>query len=265
MPRSRPKHRSWNRALVRARAGAVLVTVAALAALLLGGFLTSSVGPAAAAVPPLPERMAHTGGGTQLVTAVTSATTNRGRDGVVTLWRKKADGHWVEVGHTAARFGYNGLSGNRVEGDGTTPTGVFALRRAFGRLANPGTKLAWSHVDSTSWWNENSLSSRYNTWQPSCPPSVCWDSSRAHASEHLIQHLPQYNYAAVVEFNTGSTKIRPPNRPSGSGIFLHVHGTGYTAGCISVGQAQLASILRSLDPAANPHIAIGNSVSILTV
>jgi L,D-peptidoglycan transpeptidase YkuD (ErfK/YbiS/YcfS/YnhG family) len=258
--RSRARTRSWP--ATRSWPRVTLLLVAGLALGLLGGVAAAPLDPASAAVP-LPERMASTGGGTQLVTAVTSSSSNGGRDGLVTVWSKQPNGHWVEVGHTQARFGVHGLSDNRVEGDGTTPTGIYQLRRAFGALPNPGTKLAWNHIDSTSWWNENSLSSRYNTWYPNCPASICWDSSRAHSSEHLTSHLPQYNYAAVVEFNTGATKVRPPSRPSGSGIFLHVHGSGYTAGCVSVGQAQLASILRWLDPAAKPHIAIGNAVSIL--
>lgn len=237
----------------------LLVGVAGLVLGLLGGALA---GPAAAAVP-LPERMANPGAGTLLITAVTSSSTNAGRDGVLTLWRKKPDGHWAEVMHAAARFGVNGLSDNRLEGDGTTPTGLYQVKRAFGALPNPGTTLKWNHIDGSSWWNENSLSSGYNTWATNCPPSICWDSSRAHSSEHLVSHLPQYNYSVVVEFNTGATKIRPPARPSGSGIFLHVFGSGYTAGCISISQASMAALLRHLDLAANPRIAIGNSVSIL--
>jgi L,D-peptidoglycan transpeptidase YkuD (ErfK/YbiS/YcfS/YnhG family) len=241
---------------------ALLVTVAGLTLGLVGGLLVGPVGPAAAAVT-LPERMANPGPGTQLITAVTSSSSNSGRDGVLTLWRKRADGHWVEVMHTAARFGVHGLSDNRVEGDGTTPTGIYQVKRAFGALPNPGTTLKWNHIDSTSWWNENSLSSGYNTWATNCPKSICWDSAKAHSSEHLVSHLPQYNYSVVVEFNTGATKIRPPARPSGSGIFLHVLGSGYTAGCISISQTSMATLLRHLDLAANPRIAIGNSVSIL--
>ena len=239
----------------------VLVVLVAIATLLLAAL--AAPGPSAAAAVPLPERMARTGGGTQLITAVTGGSTNASRDGVLTWWSKQADGHWTAVRSTPARFGVHGLSDNRVEGDGTTPTGIFSSRRGFGVNPNPGTKINYTAVTAGSWWNENSLDTRYNTWHQNCPPSVCWDSSKAHASEHLASHLPQYNYAVVVEFNTGSTKVRPPARPSGSGIFLHVFGTGHTAGCISISQTSMVALLRWLDPAKNPHIAIGNSVSIL--
>ena len=213
--------------------------------------------------PTLPERMAATGGGTQLITAVTNGKTNASRDGTLTWWRRSGK-RWVKVGSTKARFGAKGLSGSRVEGDGTTPAGLFALPMAFGIKDDPGTKLPWSVVDSGSWWVGNSEDSHYNSWYQNCPPSVCWKASTqtAGASEHLADYAPQYNYAVLIGFNTGRVKVLPPARPSGSGIFLHVFGSGYTAGCVSVSQSALKTILRWLDPAAVPKIAIGNAKSI---
>jgi L,D-peptidoglycan transpeptidase YkuD (ErfK/YbiS/YcfS/YnhG family) len=209
--------------------------------------------------------MAATGGGTQLITAVTTGKTNASKDGTLTWWRRLG-GNWIKVGSTAARFGMNGLSDNRLEGDATTPTGVFTLPTAFGIDANPGTKMPWHKVNAGSWWDENSLDAHYNTWYENCPASVCWTSATypAHSSEHLADAVPQYHYAVFIGFNAGSTKIRPPARPSGSGIFLHVFGSGHTAGCVSVSQAALVKILLWLNPAKKPHIAIGNASSILT-
>jgi L,D-peptidoglycan transpeptidase YkuD (ErfK/YbiS/YcfS/YnhG family) len=210
-----------------------------------------------AAVRPLPARMAATGGGTQLITAVTRGRKNSSRDGVLTWWQRKGK-RWVKVGSTPARFGVNGLSGKRLEGDGTTPTGLFSLPLAFGIDADPGTKMPWHQVDSRSWWDENAASSRYNTWYENCPKTVCWKSS----SEHLASYRPQYDYAVFIGFNIGKKKVRAPKRPSGSGIFLHVFGSGHTAGCVSVRKSALVSILRWLDPDASPHIAIGNTRTI---
>ena len=265
--------------------------LAALATVMLIGLqavpqkTTAPGGPRAAAVPmredrlvlmqrgitrqaarPLPEKMADTGDGTQLITAITKGRTNASRDGRVTWWRRLGK-HWVKVGSAKARFGVNGLSDNRVEGDGTTPTGLFTLPLAFGIAPNPGTALPWKPVRSTSWWNENSRSRKYNTWHHDCPPKVCWKSSTrsARASEHLADYVPQYTYAVVIGFNSGRVKIRPPARPSGSGIFLHIVGRGHTAGCIAIRRSALVSILRWLDPAQSPHIAIGNSATITTL
>jgi len=241
-----------------------LVLAAALTGL--AGTTALSADATAAAAPPLPARMRDTGGGSQLVTAVVTGSSNAGRTGTLTWWQRTGS-TWRAVGSAPARFGYNGLSANRREGDGTTPVGLFGLPFAFGIRPNPGTRMPWKPVDAHSWWDENSLDARYNTWYENCPATSCWTSARRkdHVSEHLADYPTQYAYAAVIGFNTGQVKVRPPARPSGSGIFLHVNGSGYTGGCVSIPQPQLAALLRWLDPAARPHIAIGSSVAILNL
>jgi L,D-peptidoglycan transpeptidase YkuD (ErfK/YbiS/YcfS/YnhG family) len=217
----------------------------------------------AAAAKPLPERMADTGGGTQLITAVTNGTTNEARKGTLTWWRRDGS-KWVKVGSSPARFGTNGLSGERVEGDGTTPTGLFTLPLTFGINDDPGSKLPWHSVDKHSWWDENPKSKRYNTWYQKCPKKVCWTAStrKKNASEHLADYKPQYKYAVFIGFNAKKKKVLPPDIGSGSGIFLHVSNGGYTAGCVSVKKSAMKALVRWLDPAASPHIAIGNLTTI---
>jgi L,D-peptidoglycan transpeptidase YkuD (ErfK/YbiS/YcfS/YnhG family) len=72
----------------------------------------------------------------------------------------------------------------------TTPTDIFTLPTAFGIKANPGAKMSWHKVDSHSWWDENSLDSRYNTWYENCPTTICWESGgvAAHRDRQLRQH-----------------------------------------------------------------------------
>ncbi len=239
--------------------------IAILAALAIGcGLAIATTNASAATTPPLPARLKNTGGGTQLITAVASGSTNASRGGTLTWWQRNGS-TWVKVGSAYVRFGYHGLSDKRLEGDGTTPTGLYTLPLAFGIRANPGTRMPYNTVDAGSWWDENSLSTRYNTWYENCPPSICWTSATkpAHSSEHLASYNPQYRYALFIGFNNAATKIRPPARPSGSGIFLHVNGTGSTAGCLSVPQGTMVALLKWLNPAAHPHIAIGNTTSIL--
>ena len=240
---------------------AVALSLAVAASVATGA--TAATSTATAARPPLPARMKNTGGGTQLITAVSSGTSNAARTGTLTWWRRQGT-TWVKVGSAPARFGYNGLSDRRLEGDGTTPTGIYSLPLAFGIRPNPGTRLHWHHVDAHSWWDENSVTSRYNTWYENCPSTICWKATTrsAHSSEHLADYPVQYAYAAFIGFNAGTKKVVAPARPSGSGIFLHVNGTGYTAGCVSIPRADLIALLKWLNPAARPHIAIGNSASI---
>jgi L,D-peptidoglycan transpeptidase YkuD (ErfK/YbiS/YcfS/YnhG family) len=42
----------------------------------------------------------------------------------------------------------------------------------------------------------------------------------------------------------------------GSAIFLHVNGKGSTAGCVSVSQPNMISLLRWLDPRQHPRIVM---------
>lgn len=91
---------------------------------------------------PLPARMADTGGGSQLITAVaadTAATT-----GVLTWWDRRG-GRWVKAGSGPARFGAKGLAegGLRRQGTNTTPTGLYDLPYAFGSSRRrPGRRTA---------------------------------------------------------------------------------------------------------------------------
>jgi L,D-peptidoglycan transpeptidase YkuD (ErfK/YbiS/YcfS/YnhG family) len=49
---------------------------------------------------------------------------------------------------------------------------------------------------------------------------------------------------------------RPADVRRGSAIFLHVTGAGSTAGCVSIPQANLVTVLRWLDPAQHPRIVM---------
>ena len=62
---------------------------------------------------------------------------------------------------------------------------------------------------------------------------------------------PAYDHGAVIAYNSARTP------GLGSAIFLHVSAGGATAGCVSLPAGQLVEILRWLDPARSPRIAIG--------
>lgn len=74
-------------------------------------------------------------------------------------------------------------------------------------------------------------------------------SCPAHAAEVLSDYY-QDNDAAVIGYNTKRTPKR------GSAIFLHTHGKGSTAGCVSVTTAQAKTLLRWMDPEKTPRIVI---------
>ncbi|MGW2594663.1 L,D-transpeptidase family protein [Streptomyces sp. NPDC001515] len=209
--------------------------------------LAGLVGARPPAAAPLPLRLADTGGGRQLITAVaagTGATT-----GTVTWWSLRA-GRWVAEGSAPARFGANGLAegDSREQGTSTTPTGLFGLPYAFGvRAPRPGSRYPYRQVTEDSWWCQDNASRAYNRWTEPRPADC-----RAEESEHLIAYRTQYARALVVGFNYDR-----PVRGRGAGIFLHVNGRGATAGCVSVPAAAMDRILAWADPARRPHIAIG--------
>ncbi|MFE7070875.1 L,D-transpeptidase [Streptomyces sp. NPDC057620] len=209
--------------------------------------LVLAAGPAPENPPPLPERMADTGGGSQLITAQAARTSST--TGTVTWWDRR-DGRWVKAGSAPARFGANGLveGGSREQGTNTTPTGLYDLPYAFGIEPAPeGTRTPYRPVRQTSWWCQDNDSRSYNRWTDPRPADC-----RAAESEHLISYGTQYAYALVIGFN-----YRQPVRGRGAGIFLHVNGRGATAGCVSVPRDAMRRILNWAEPGRSPHIAIG--------
>lgn len=218
-----------------------LVTTAVLLA------LTGSLAARPAGPPPLPERLADTGGGTQLITAEAAGTGSV--TGTVTWWDRRGGG-WAAAGSAPARFGAGGLAEGttRAQGTDTTPTGLYDLPYAFGiRTAPPGTRFPYRRVGADSWWCQDNASRAYNRWVEPLPAGC-------REAEHLVTYATQYSRALVIGFN-----YHRPVRGRGAGIFLHVDGKGATAGCVSVPAPAMDRILAWADPARRPHIAIGTA------
>lgn len=174
---------------------------------------------------------------------VTVAATAGSTYATVTAWQRQANGLWTRVvGPIPARVGQNGIGPAR-EGSQYTPAGTFALDQAFGRLANPGSKVPYFRTDHFDWWDENPSSATYNL-------HIRRSTSPGGASENLYTAGTSYNLAVNMAYNP--TRI-PGN---GSAFFLHV-GTGSpTAGCVSIDQSSLTKIIRWLDPAQHPVIDV---------
>ncbi|MHC3471973.1 L,D-transpeptidase family protein [Streptomyces sp. 7R007] len=221
-------------------------------ALVAGALAAASLlvpGAAPASTAPLPARMADTGGGAQLITAVAGRTS--ATSGTVTWWDRRG-GRWVKAGSASARFGAKGLVEGtaRKQGTYTTPTGLYDLPFAFGVQAAPaGTHYPYRAVHRSSWWCEDVASASYNRWTEPLPADC-----RASESERLVSYPTQYAHALVVGFN-----YHQRVRGRGAGIFLHVNGRGATAGCVSVPADAMRRILRWADQDRAPHIAIGTT------
>ena len=191
------------------------------------------------------------GKATQVITVKASGST-----ATVTAWQKSGSTWTVKYTTTAARIGANGITtgSTRKQGTDTTPTGTYTITQGFGVGANPGTKMPYHKVTSTDWWVEDPTSAYYNTMRTSTQGGFHLTEAGDDGSEHLIEYPTQYHNALVVNFN-----MAPAVKGRGAGIFLHDLGpqAGATAGCVAVPAAVMTEIIKWINPADHPVIAIG--------
>jgi L,D-peptidoglycan transpeptidase YkuD (ErfK/YbiS/YcfS/YnhG family) len=171
------------------------------------------------------------------------------------LWRRDR-GCWAPAAAPwTARVGRNGLADRRREGDGTTPAGVYTIGSVmYGNAPNPGVRYRYRRLVCGDWWNEDPRSPTYNTFQHvRCGTRPPFRTT----TPGLWQEKRAYHHFAVIEFN-----MRPVVPGRGSGIFLHAQTGSSTNGCVSLPAGTLVTVLRWLDPAKKPRIAIGTRASL---
>jgi L,D-peptidoglycan transpeptidase YkuD (ErfK/YbiS/YcfS/YnhG family) len=170
-------------------------------------------------------------------------------------WKKAPGGGWLKHGGAViAHVGSDGLSRHASESWSATPIGSFTLTRAFGRRADPGTRLHYFRTRRSDWWISQA-GPLYNTHQR-CRSDCAF--RRGSPNEHLYYIQPFYRYAVVIDYNTRNSPTGVV-QGAGSAFFLHVHptGSGPTAGCVAIRQRKLVRLMRWLRPAAHPRILIG--------
>ncbi|MGW4874142.1 L,D-transpeptidase family protein [Streptomyces chartreusis] len=214
------------------------------------GGASGSPATAAAPAPAAPDFPVpvETGDATQLVTVKAG-----GSYATVTAWAKGSSGWKAQFSTGAARVGSNGVTdgATRRQGTYTTPTGTYTITEGFGNEAG-GTAMPYHRVTNDDWWVEDPESRFYNSLHGEAGADFPLTESGDRGSEHLVNYPVQYAKALVIDFN------RWPATPGrGAGIFLHVNGSGATAGCVSVPRATMDRIMSWMSPAAHPRIAIG--------
>jgi L,D-peptidoglycan transpeptidase YkuD (ErfK/YbiS/YcfS/YnhG family) len=188
------------------------------------------------------------GNATQLITVEAG-----GSYATVTAWAKGAGGWKEQFSTTAGRVGSAGVTdgATRTQGSYTTPTGTYTITEGFGVEAG-GTAMPYHRVGADDWWVEDPASKFYNTMHSAQGADFPLTEKGDDGSEHLIDHPVQYAKALVIDYNR-----RPAVPRRGAGIFLHVNGSGATAGCVSVPRATMDRIMGWIKPSAHPRIAIG--------
>ncbi|MFH8928828.1 L,D-transpeptidase family protein [Streptomyces pristinaespiralis] len=190
----------------------------------------------------------NVGNATQVITVKAG-----GSYATVTAWQKGSAGWKAQFSTSAGRVGSNGVTdgATRRQNTYTTPTGTYTITEGFG-VESSGTAMPYTKVNDSHWWVQDPESKFYNSMHTEAGADFPLTESGDRGSEHLINYPTQYAKALVINFN------RWPATPGrGAGIFLHVNGSGATAGCVSVPRATMEQFMGWVKPSANPRIAIG--------
>lgn len=180
-----------------------------------------------------------------------------GSHATVAGWEMDGDGVWQKVFSTdAARIGAKGITDGttRKQGSRTTPTGTYTITQGFGTGAAPDTAMPYHRVTAGDWWVEDPTSAYYNQMRTGDKGGFHATETGANGSEHLIDHPDLYREALFIDYNT-----HPAVKGRGAGIFLHDLGpkASATDGCVAVPADLMAQIMKWVDPAEHPVIAIG--------
>ncbi|MFD3946699.1 hypothetical protein [Streptomyces sp. NPDC058579] len=254
------------------RPGPRVLTAALCATLALIGYLKvsdqsaspdASSGARAAAkntgaqAPPLPPRApkpqvpaAPPGVGPATLTRIPDGTsqvfvvTGESQDSTVataSLYERDTAGKWRRTGgpwtaHNALR----GWTDDHWAGDLRSPTGVFRLGDAGGRLPDPGSKLPY---------DEDELF---------VSPGVGFLGEPLEGS---------FDHVIAIDYNRvpGTTPLnqeRPQGMEKGGGVWVHVDHGGPTQACISLTADVMRELLLALDPAKEPVIVMGPAAKI---
>ena len=148
-----------------------------------------------------------------------------------------------------AVIGRNGFApaGEKKEGDGRTPSGIYPLKMTFGYNETLKTKMPYRQALADDIWVDDPQADDYNRW-------VKKQETRAASFETMKRDDNLYKYGIIIEYNNG-----PVIKGNGSAIFLHIwKGEGIpTAGCVAVSEENIIKILGWLDPGASPLIIMG--------
>jgi L,D-peptidoglycan transpeptidase YkuD (ErfK/YbiS/YcfS/YnhG family) len=146
-------------------------------------------------------------------------------------------------------IGRNGfaLPGEKREGDGRAPTGLFALESAFGYAPAIDSRMPYRQATENDLWVDDVQSPDYNTW-------VKRGESSANSFEMMKMADHRYKLGLVTGYNRN-----PIVKGLGSAIFAHMWlEEGYTTtGCLAFDENEMVRLLSWLDPAEQPQILMG--------
>lgn len=108
-----------------------------------------------------------------------------------------------KIFETEAFIGKNGITANKVEGDGKTPEGIFELGLVFGMHSRKEIKLndniKYIEINKNLYWVDDIYSKYYNQLVDITKVKKDWSSA-----EHLIEYPKQYEYAIEIKANSNN-------------------------------------------------------------
>lgn len=109
-----------------------------------------------------------------------------------------------KIFYTEAFIGKNGITANKVEGDGKTPEGIFKIGLIFGTHSKEDIELnkniKYIKINKNLYWVDDIYSKYYNKLVDITKVNKDWTTA-----EHLIEYPRQYEYA--IEIKTNSKNI----------------------------------------------------------
>lgn len=167
---------------------------------------------------------------------------------VLIAFEKKGKNWETRFGPLKASIGRTGFAkpGTKSEGDGKSPTGLFALGQLFSYESAVNTKLPFIQINAKDKWIDDPASAGYNTYVRG--------NTTAKSFEKLLLNSIDYKYCMVIEYNT-----HPVIKGRGSAIFFHLADDVYTAteGCVAISEADMKEILLWMRPVQKRSILMG--------
>ena len=122
-------------------------------------------------------------------------------------------------------IGKNGLKKNKIEGDKSTPKGIFSLGKLYyrsDRVPKPETNLTTKKITKNLGWCDISNNKHYNK-EVSSLKNV--------NKEKFFRKDDKYNYLIIINYNKNKIKNK------GSAIFIHLtRDYKATNGCVAVNE-----------------------------
>ena len=185
---------------------------------------------------------------------------NESSNALVSLCEKTYDGLWITLSSDASAIvGTHGVAkpGEKIEGDGKTPSGTFTIGTTFGWYAYNDPIVKTLLMDYRYIVNSKDVDGKYldkfiddatNAYYNQ------WVSGTSDATSYEEMRISAYKYGFVINYNTYPSIVAG----KGSAIFFHIwnEGSTSTAGCVAMKQDEVVAVLQWLDKEKQPLIRI---------